>query len=61
MRCFDRLNMTVGWYEMFRQAQHDSGGWHETLRQAQGDKGETGFLRGFNPAFPRHFFAFLQH
>ena len=26
MRCFDKLNMTVGWYEMFRQAQHDSGG-----------------------------------
>ena len=37
MRCFDKLNMTRGWYGMLRQAQHDSGlimGW---LARKRGD------------------------
>ncbi|WP_262494098.1 hypothetical protein [Massilibacteroides vaginae] len=31
MRCFDKLSMTLGWYEMLWQAQHDNG-WERVLR-----------------------------
>ncbi|WP_176221436.1 hypothetical protein [Massilibacteroides vaginae] len=46
MRCFDRLSMKMGWYEMLRQAQHDRG-WDEMHRQAQHDNGNQAFIGWF--------------